>query len=132
MGVRDYAFSILEHTFMNRFWWKFVWMLTLWRLKFIILLSMTTKVIEGHIRSSFYSKCVLLEKFYFCLKFNLIKTINIKFYIKKYMTLKVTYMLWRDFVFSTFRPSNKGATWNYYFFFHQILRLRWQNSSIHQ
>ena len=43
----------LTHSFMNRFWYKFIWMPTLWIGKYLIYISMTSTVIEGH-KGHFY------------------------------------------------------------------------------
>ena len=37
---------------MNRFWWKFIRILILWMHKYFTLISMTSKVIQGHKSSS--------------------------------------------------------------------------------
>ena len=41
--------------FMNRFWWKFIWIPILWIRKYFIWISMTLKVIEGNKSSSNFS-----------------------------------------------------------------------------
>ena len=56
------TFSFLAHLFINRFWQKFLWMLTLRRSKFFIIWRMTSKVIKGNI---WLMKChfYVMEKF---------------------------------------------------------------------
>ena len=44
----------LTHSFMNRFLWKFIWILILWIRKYFILISMNSKDIKGHKRSSVF------------------------------------------------------------------------------
>ena len=82
-------------------------MSTLWRHKFFMNLSMTSKVIHGHI-DHFYAKIILAHSFMdrFWLKFVWmpISWRNI-FFIKLYMTWNVTFMLLRSFeIFFTIRP----------------------------
>ena len=55
MWLRDCVTAIfitffLRHSFTNRFWQKFLWMLTIWRYKFWIFL----KIFRGNWRSPFY------------------------------------------------------------------------------
>ena len=72
---RILAFFFLAHSFMNQFCSKFLWKLTLWRSKFFIKSSMTSKVNKGHKQWPFYLKI----HFFFCLCY----------WLKKQMPLNV-------------------------------------------
>ena len=51
--VNSIKFFFLIHEkvlwFFNRFYWKFKWMLTLWKLKYFLQRSMTSDIIKSHI-----------------------------------------------------------------------------------
>ena len=57
--------EILAFFFMDRFCLKFLWMLTLWRRKFFIKQSVTSKVIEGQKRYFLYLKINFFVKCFF-------------------------------------------------------------------
>ena len=80
-------------------------MSTLWRRNFFIKWSMTSKVIQGHIRSLIYQNHfssfvygpILMKTF-----------MNANVMGRQYMTWNVTFLLWRSFLifnFKTFYPN---------------------------
>ena len=69
----SFSFSILLQRDLNScflvivhsYWYKFKWMLTLWRSKFSINLILILEVMEGHTKSSFYLEINFFLDFFF-------------------------------------------------------------------
>ena len=73
--IKDYFYakSILAHSFMDRFWWKFVWILLAWRNLFSLNCDLQYhfyvffKIFYPHYNLDLHSYGQLLSFFYLCL-----------------------------------------------------------------